>query len=58
MTSGDVDAVHKLLANYLTKFKIAPVFSADEVAHFLVPREGVISSYVVEVKLLFFILFM
>lgn len=51
MESEDVEIVHKLLSDYLLKFKIAPVFSADEVAHFLVPREGVINSYVVEVFL-------
>ena len=48
MTKNDVKAVHELLSNYLVKFDIHLKFTAEEVQHFMVPREGVIDSYVVE----------
>lgn len=48
MTRQDVKAVHGLLATYLKKFDIHIEFTAAEVEHFLVPRDGVIDSYVVE----------
>jgi len=48
MTVQDSSAVYKLLTTYLNKFKIAPVFSEEEITHFLVPRPNVIYSYVVE----------
>ena len=40
--------MHKLLNNYLTRYKLNIQFTEDEIAHFLLPREGVIESYVVE----------
>lgn len=42
------DQVTALLAEYLARFEIAPVFSEAEVLHYLLPTEGVIDSYVVE----------
>merc|ERR1712137_9877 len=48
MTEEDSPAVYKLLIAYMNKFKIAPIFTEEEVKHYLVPREGVINSYVVE----------
>ena len=35
---------------YLTRYKLNIQFSVDEVAHFLLPREWVIESFVVEDK--------
>lgn len=47
MTEKDVPAAHALVSKYLEKFKLAVVFSEEEFAHWLLPREGVVSSYVV-----------
>ncbi len=40
--------VHKLLNNYLTRYKLNIQFTEGEISHFLLPREGVIEAYVVE----------
>jgi glycylpeptide N-tetradecanoyltransferase len=47
MQPDDVEQVHKLLMDYLQNFSLRVVFSKEEVAHWLLPREGVINSYVV-----------
>ena len=46
MEQKDVKAVHVLLNNYLSKFKLNIQFTEDEIAHFLLPREWVIESFV------------
>ena len=46
MTPEDVPAAHKLVVEYLSKFKLSVVFSEEEFAHWLLPREGVVSSFV------------
>lgn len=46
MTPEDVPAAHKLVVEYLEKFKLSVVFSEDEFAHWLLPRKGVVSSFV------------
>lgn len=46
MTKADVPAAHKLVVEHLEKFKLSVVFSEDEFAHWLLPREGVVSSFV------------
>jgi len=48
MNKDDVEQVHYLLNNYLTKFKIHAIFSKEEVQHWFLPRDKVIYSYVVE----------
>ncbi|XP_018583871.2 glycylpeptide N-tetradecanoyltransferase 1-like isoform X1 [Scleropages formosus] len=48
MTREDVPAVHLLLRHYLEQFQLVPVLSAEEVEHWLLPREDIISTYVVE----------
>ncbi|KAF8448295.1 Myristoyl-CoA:protein N-myristoyltransferase, N-terminal domain-containing protein [Terfezia claveryi] len=48
MEKKDVPEVHKLLDRYLKKFDIAPVFTEEEVEHWLVDKEEVVWSYVVE----------
>ncbi|KAJ1559422.1 hypothetical protein HK405_010698 [Cladochytrium tenue] len=48
METSDVPAVHKLLSAYLKQFAVAPIFSEEEIKHWLVPRAGVIFSFVVE----------
>jgi glycylpeptide N-tetradecanoyltransferase len=54
MEAKDIDAVLDLLKRYLAKFDMAPVFTREEVDHWLLhkkdaPGEQVIWSYVVEV---------
>mmetsp|Transcript_37542 Transcript_37542/g.91071 ORF Transcript_37542/g.91071 Transcript_37542/m.91071 type:complete len:416 (-) Transcript_37542:40-1287(-) len=47
MTKDHVDGVHKLLTTYLaTNFKLYVNFTAEDVAHWLLPREKVINTYV------------
>jgi glycylpeptide N-tetradecanoyltransferase len=46
MTPEDVPAAHALVSRYLERFKLSVVFSEEEFAHWLLPREGVVSSFV------------
>eukprot|EP00753_Platysulcus_tardus_P012126 PLAT3339.65.p2 GENE.PLAT3339.65~~PLAT3339.65.p2 ORF type:complete len:511 (+),score=229.54 PLAT3339.65:32-1564(+) len=48
MTPDDVPTAHALLCEHLSKYKLAQVFSVEEFTHMLLPREGVVHSYVVE----------
>ncbi len=48
MKIEDSEKVLLLLNDYLSKFKLSVKFSLEEVKHMLVPRDGVLSSYVVE----------
>lgn len=48
MTSDDVDDVHRMLAQTLSTYKVAPVYSKEEIVHWMLPRPGVVFSYVVE----------
>ena len=45
---ADVPAVHKLLTSHLENFKLRIFFDEEEVAHWLLPRKGVIDAFVVE----------
>jgi glycylpeptide N-tetradecanoyltransferase len=47
MTGDDVEGVHTLLTTYLKKFPLHVAFTSEEVAHWLLPRPGVIDSFVV-----------
>lgn len=47
MAKHDISAVAKLLNAHLAKFALHLRFSDDEVRHWLLPREGVVSAYVV-----------
>ena len=44
----DVGKVAPMLREYLKKFDIRFDFSDDEIAHYMLPRDGVMYSYVVE----------
>jgi len=46
MTAEDVPSAHRLLMKHLEKFKLAVMFTEAEFAHWLLPREGVVNSYV------------
>ncbi|KAJ8553252.1 hypothetical protein K7X08_023930 [Anisodus acutangulus] len=48
MEPHDVPAVTRLLRNYLKQFVVAPEFDENDVEHWLLPKEGVIDSYLVE----------
>ncbi|XP_035469596.2 glycylpeptide N-tetradecanoyltransferase 2 isoform X1 [Scophthalmus maximus] len=48
MTERDVAGTHSLLQTNGSKFQLRPVWSPQEVEHWLLPREGVIDTYVVE----------
>lgn len=47
MTEDHVDGVHQLLTSYLTsKFLLHVNFSREDIAHWLLPRAGVVNTYV------------
>jgi len=48
MKPEDVDVVTSMLREYLVRFKLAPRLTEEDVRHWLVHQEGVVSSYVVE----------
>jgi len=48
MEKKDVKRVHELVSGYLKKFTLHPEFEEDEIAHWMLPREGVIYSFVRE----------
>uniref|UniRef100_A0A665WBW5 Glycylpeptide N-tetradecanoyltransferase n=1 Tax=Echeneis naucrates TaxID=173247 RepID=A0A665WBW5_ECHNA len=48
MTKKDVVGIHSLLQTNSSKFHLRPILSLQEVEHWLLPRENVIDTYVVE----------
>lgn len=44
----DVEAVCAMLNKHLEKFELVPIYERDEFAHWFLPREDVVDSYVVE----------
>jgi len=48
MTEKDVPRVTELVTGYLKKFPLHPEFVADEVAHWMLPRKGVVYAFVRE----------
>ncbi|CAH8265903.1 unnamed protein product [Arabidopsis lyrata] len=48
MEGRDIPAVTELLRNYLSQFGVATDFDENDVEHWLLPRENVVYSYVVE----------
>lgn len=48
MSVEDVEPVQKLLNDYLLRYKLNIQFSPEEIAHFFLPKEWVIESFVVE----------
>lgn len=48
MKLRDVPSVTRLLKDYLSQFVVAPYLDENDVEHWLVPRENVVNSYVVE----------
>ena len=50
MSKKHVAGVHELLCNYLKKFQLHVNFSPEEIEHWLLPRNKVINTYVIEGK--------
>jgi len=48
MKEKDVQRVYELVSGHLKKFPLHPEFAQDEIAHWMLPREGVVYSYVRE----------
>merc|ERR1719424_601282 len=48
MEEKDVQRVYELVTGYLKKFPLHPEFEKDEIAHWILPREGVVHSFVRE----------
>jgi len=48
MKAEDVEQAHKLLEEYLAKHQLVPKFSQEDFAHWLLPRAGVVSSFVAQ----------
>ncbi|SIO73350.1 glycylpeptide N-tetradecanoyltransferase [Babesia microti strain RI] len=48
MQKKDVPQIHKLLCNYLQKFKIYTVWTQEEISHWFLPQKDVIYAYVKE----------
>lgn len=48
MEEKDVQRVFELITGYLKKFPLHPEFEKDELAHWVLPREGVVYSFVRE----------
>ncbi len=47
MEASDIKSAHRLLTNHLENFKVCPVMSEEEFAHWLMPRESVVYTFVV-----------
>lgn len=48
MKTEDIDATHKLLVEFLSRFDLAPYFTKEDFVHWFVPRPNIIDSFVVE----------
>nr|XP_033787101.1 glycylpeptide N-tetradecanoyltransferase 2 isoform X4 [Geotrypetes seraphini] len=48
MECKDIKAVQQLIGSYLKQFNLAPVMDEEEVAHWFLPQEHIIDTYVVE----------
>lgn len=48
LTEPDCQQAFTLLAEYLKKFDLSPVYTVEEFKHWFLPREGIIDSFVVE----------
>ncbi|XP_053119282.1 glycylpeptide N-tetradecanoyltransferase 2 isoform X3 [Hemicordylus capensis] len=48
MERKDIKAVQELINNYLKQFNLAPVMDEEEVAHWFLPQDHIIDTFVVE----------
>lgn len=49
MERRDIPQVTELLQKYLKRFQLAPTMGEQEVAHWFLPQDNIIDTYVVEV---------
>lgn len=49
MELRDIRQVTELLQKYLKRFQLAPSMGEEEVAHWFLPQDNIIDTYVVEV---------
>lgn len=49
MERRDIGQVTELLQKYLRRFQLAPSMGEEEVAHWFLPQDNIIDTYVVEV---------
>lgn len=50
MERRDIPQVTELLQKYLKRFHLAPAMGEQEVAHWFLPQDNIIDTYVVEVS--------
>lgn len=50
MERRDIRQVTELLQKYLRRFQLAPSMGEEEVAHWFLPQDNIIDTYVVEVS--------
>ena len=51
MERGDIPAVFHLLNQYLSRYDLVPIFQSEaEIEWWLLPRENIVTTYVVEVS--------
>lgn len=50
MERRDIRQVTELLQKYLKRFQLAPSMGEEEVAHWFLPQDNIIDTYVVEVS--------
>lgn len=48
MEPSDIPRVSSILSEYMVKFSLRPTLTEEEVKHWLLPRENIIYSYVIE----------
>lgn len=48
MVAADLCRAHKLVAEYLTRFDLAPAFSEEDFRHWFLPQAGIVDSFVVD----------
>lgn len=46
METQDVESAHALLVQHLTQFQLVTMFTKEEFEHWMMPREGVVTTYV------------
>lgn len=50
MERSDIPAVFALLNEYLTRYSLVPIFQSEaEIEWWMLPRENIVTTYVVEV---------
>lgn len=50
MERRDIHQVTELLQRYLRRFHLAPSMGEEDVAHWFLPQENIIDTFVVEVR--------